>query len=123
MLRIRFFKSFLNIYKMRNLRVCIFMIVSICCATACKDEAAHKAAVDTAIAEKIERYKQKRVSDCMQSCLVEASKKSDSIMILNADIWQWDDSIRRPQKMERPEKPNFKRLDSVAIKPLFDKKG
>ncbi len=101
----------------------IFMAVIILSFIACKDEAAHKAAVDIAIAEKIENYKQKRIRDCMESCLTEASKKSDSIMILNADIWQWNDSIRRPQRMDRPEKPNFKKIDSVAIKPLFDKKG
>jgi hypothetical protein len=107
----------------KKLGVYIFMVITILSVSACKDAAAHKTAVDTAIAEKIARYKQKRINDCMQSCLTEASKKSDSIMILNADIWQWNDSISRPKKMDRPDKPNFKKIDSVAIKPLFDKKG
>lgn len=97
----------------------LILILSIC--NACRDEAAHKIAIDAAITEKVSRYKQKRIDDCMQACLVEATKKSDSIMILNADMWQWNDSLQRPPKMDRPARPDFRKTDSVGIKPLFDK--
>ncbi len=89
---------------------------------ACRDEAAHQLAVKNLTDEKINAYKEKRKKDCVNAWFDEASKKADSIMILNADIWQWNDTLIRPKLMTRPDKPTFKNADSIGIKPLFEKK-
>jgi hypothetical protein len=106
---------------MINNKNIFFLISMLLICNACRDEAAHKAAVNAAILEKVSRYKQKRINDCIQTCLTEATLKSDSIMVLNADMWQWNDSIQRPPKMDRPARPDFKKTDSVGIKPLFNR--
>lgn len=86
-----------------------------------RNKNAVQAIIEEEVAQRIENYKQVRMERCYEKALEEASYLADSILIREARLKR--DTLGKPPKPARPEKPEIKTvLDSTPIKPLLEGK-
>lgn len=70
---------------------------------------------------KVDKYTKMVRDRCMDKVMAEAKEIADSIAFIKADSLMILDTLTRPPKPIKPEKPLKKPLrDSQAVKPLFD---
>lgn len=76
------------------------------------------ALIQQTIKERLANYRKVRLEQCREKILAEATRQADSIMILEALLST--DSINRPPKPTRPERPEIKLLDDTTpVRPLL----
>ena len=81
-------------------------------------EAEMRALVEQTVRDRIENYKQVRMERCREDMLVEASRRVDSIMILEATLNSG--SGAKPPRPNRPSRPDMRRLDdTLPVRPLL----
>lgn len=96
--------------------LCLFFLIS------CNQEEQRQAILQAQIQGKIEDFKVKKWEEYRQKELETAIQKADSILLMNADLWQLPiDTLRiRPPKAVKPGAPDIKTVvDSTPVKPLF----
>jgi hypothetical protein len=100
----------------------IYYYIAALSALSCNQAGERQSIIDAAIREKVENFTQKRLQDQRQKELEKAIAKADSILLLNADLWQLSmDSLRaRPPRAIKPSSPNITiHVDSTPAQPLF----
>lgn len=94
----------------------LFLIACIGCR---RDQSQQAAAL---IEQRVSAFKIKKQDECHKALLREAEKTVDSLLMAEAKIHLEDSLSRmRPVKPEQP--PPVEPLDSLPVKPIFDKKG
>ena len=89
---------------------------------ACNHEVERQTLIDAAIKEKVADFQEKKINEYRKREFEDATKIADSILLLNADLWQLSmDSLgTRPVRVEKPKIPNITiPLDSTPVNPLF----
>jgi hypothetical protein len=94
----------------------------LCFLLSCSQEEQRQAILQAQIQGKIEDFKSKKWDEYRQKEMETAIEKADSILLMNADLWQIPmDSLKaRPPKAVKPGVPAIKIVvDSTPVKPLF----
>lgn len=77
-----------------------------------------QALVEQTVEERLDNYKRIRMQRCHENIRKEATRIVDSLLIVEAR--REKDTLKRPPKPARPEKPELKTLeDTTAVKPLL----
>jgi hypothetical protein len=107
---------------MKKLNFIAFVLIF----AACNKEAERQAIIDAAIKEKVSDFQEKKLIAFRKSEFEEATRLADSILLLNADLWQLSmDSLgARPARVTKPKTPTtIVPIDSTPINPLFPLKN
>lgn len=99
-----------------------YLVLLLCFVFACSQEEQRQAILQAQIQGKIEDFKSKKWEEYRQKEIETAIQRADSILLMNADLWQIPmDSLRaRPPKATKPNAPEIKTVvDSSPVKPLF----
>ena len=89
---------------------------------ACNQEVERQALIDAAVKEKIADFQEKKINEYRKKEFEDATKIADSILLLNADLWQLSmDSLgARPARVVKPKTPSITiPVDSTPVNPLF----
>ncbi len=89
---------------------------------ACNQDAERQALIDAAIKVKVTDFQEKKIEEYRKKEFEDATKIADSILLLNADLWQLSmDSLgARPARVEKPKTPSVTiTVDSTPVNPLF----
>ncbi len=107
---------------MKKLNFIAFFLI---CA-ACNQEAERQTIIDNAIKEKVMEFREKKMAEFSKKEFEEATHIADSILLLNADLWQLSmDSLgARPARVTKPKTPtSIISIDSTPVSPLFPLKN
>lgn len=107
---------------MKKLNFLAFVLVF----ASCNKEAERQAMIDAAISVKVKEFQEKKLADFSKKEFEEATRIADSILLLNADLWQLSmDSLgARPARVTKPKTPtSFIAVDSTPVSPLFPLKN
>ena len=108
-----------------TLPVLVFSSLLFVAINACQGESdrleVRQAAIEQEVARKLETFRKIKAQNCRDEVLTAASLIADSLIIANARM-QLDTTLK-PPKPFKPEQPTLQTLiDSVPVKPLFQKK-
>jgi hypothetical protein len=78
--------------------------------------------VQAKVEEKIKDFVKKKQLECRSSLLYEAEKKVDSMLLAEARL-ELQDSLNRTKPIPPAEPPIVPPLDSLEIKPIFEKQN
>ncbi len=105
-------------------RHALFLLISIFIAgnTGCIKKRDRQAEIEVMIQQEVKdrlaSYREARIRQCQEEILEEATRRSDSIMILEALLAK--DTLSRPPRPDRPVKPEIRSLDDTTpIRPLL----
>lgn len=103
----------------------LFSIMIVFLLSSCTNEKLRQESIQLKIDERIAEFKRKNLASCEQQAMEKAAKKADSILLMNADLWQIrTDLIERPPIPSKPSSPQVKiRVDSSKAVPLFPVTG
>jgi len=83
-------------------------------------EAEIQTLIDEKVAEKVERFRKKRLAVCRERILKRASELADSIIMAKAISTTIIDNTVRPTPPERPPRPPIKSpVDTTPVEPFF----
>lgn len=98
----------------------IFLLLVICCIS-CKDDRNARAVetlIQSSLEERLAEYERILMKKCQDEMLEEASRIVDSILITEARLSR--DTVNRPRKPPKPERPEVKTaIDSTPIAPFI----
>jgi hypothetical protein len=107
---------------MRKLNFIAFFIICI----ACNEEEQRQAMIAAAVKEKVSDFQEKKIANFRKKEFEEATRIADSILLLNADLWQisMDSLGARPARVTKPKTPTtIIPIDSTPVNPLFPLKN
>ncbi len=90
--------------------------------SSCSQEAERQALIQATIQAKVQEFRERKQEEYRTKLFDAAVKQADSILLLNADLWQIPmDSLRaRPPRVSKPNTPKTTiSVDSTPVKPLF----
>lgn len=106
----------------RRIKHIIILLLAIGLSSAClreRDRSAEvQALIEQTVEERLANYKRIRMERCRENIIKEANRIVDSLLIVEAR--REKDTLQRPPKPARPEKPELKTLDDTTkVKPLL----
>ena len=87
----------------------------------CKERVTQQQLIKDALEIKLAQWQASQVQSCRDKVLVEAEKYVDSVLVAISLPTKLD-TIPKPEKPVRPDKPPFKQKpDSVVVDPIYKK--
>ena len=96
----------------------IISILIIFFCVACNKKVSQEELIQSALALKIEQWRELQLNECKRKAMVDAEAYVDSILIIRSLPYKLD-TIPKPPKPMKPPKPAFKsKPDSIVVKKL-----
>lgn len=101
----------------------IVVILALCAFAACNEKVSQEELIETALAIKINQWRETQLGECRRKAMEEAEAYVDSILIIYS-LPSKLDTIPKPPKPMKPPKPAFKpKPDSVVVEELKKEEG
>lgn len=99
----------------------IILIGSCVMISSCTKEVSQEELIKEAVELKLAQWKTSQLKECRDAAYLKASEYVDSLMLVTS-LENKLDTIPKPAKPVRPEKPQFKeKPDSVVVDPIYKK--
>lgn len=99
----------------------IILLGSYVMISSCTKEVTQEELIKEAVELKLAQWKASQLKECRDNAYLRASEYVDSLMLVTS-LDNKLDTIPKPAKPVRPEKPTFKeKPDSVVVDPIYKK--
>ena len=106
---------------MRNSWNYIILLIVLSLASSCAKEVSQEELVAAAVQLKLDQWKIIQLKECSEKAYIKAEDFVDSLLLVTS-LENKLDTIPKPEKPLKPEKPAFKiKPDSVIVDPIYKK--
>jgi hypothetical protein len=106
---------------MKNSILYILLVSYLLLFQACTKEVTQEELIKSAVEIKLKQWRESQFATCRDKVLVKAQDYVDSLLLVTSLETKLD-TIPKPEKPIKPDKPPFKpKPDSVIVKPIYKK--